>query len=154
MNKHFVAVSLLMWTGAALAQTGTACLFSPAELSATLGHTPGAGVASTDRLGTLLCKYTIKDAKLRGFSVHIRAKCDQRKFEIHAKMKQSTSGKSNTPLKGFGDDAYFSPDGSATARVGTQCVELSGFRRGAKRALTAADAEPLLALAVARVGKR
>lgn len=149
-----MAVSLLMWTGAAFAQAGTACLFSPAELSATLGHTPEAGVASMDRLGTQMCKYTIKNAKLRGFSVHIKTKCDQRKFEIHAKMKQSTSGKANTPLKGFGDDAYFSPDGSAAVRAGTQCIELSGLRSGAKRAVTAADAEPLLALAVSRSGKR
>lgn len=154
MKQHLVAISLLMGTGAAFAQSGTACIFSAAELSATLGHTPEAGVASQDRLGTQMCKYTIKNAKLRGFSVHIKAKCDQRKFEIHAKMKQSTSGKANTPLKGYGDDAYFSPDGSAAARVGTQCVELSGFRGGAKRAPIASDAEPLLALAVSRVGKR
>jgi hypothetical protein len=57
------------------------------------------------------------------------------------------------PLSGAGDAAYYSPGGTAAARVGSTCVELSGLRAGARRVITPAEAGQLLAVAVSRVGK-
>lgn len=153
MNKTLAAVLLGMWTGVALAQTGPACIYSPAELSAALGHTPLAGVGSKDRLGMSHCSYVGQDSPGRKFWVRINTKCDQQRFETHAKTVQSTSGKPNKPLNGIGDGAYFSPGGTAAVRVGAQCVELSGLRAGAKRVVTGADAGKLLTLAASRVAK-
>ena len=153
MNKKLWVVLMLTWSGAAFAQAGKACIFSPAELSATLGHTPEAGAAFKDMLGMQRCRYGMKNARGINFGVIVR-KCDQQRFEIHARMIQSTSGKANIPLNGIGDGAYFSPGGgSAAARVREQCIELSGLRAGAKRVVTKADAEKLLTLAVSRIGK-
>jgi hypothetical protein len=143
-----------MWAGAALSQTGTACLFSPAELSSTLGQTPEAGVASKDRLGMLLCQYKIANAAVRGFSVRINPKCDQQRFEGNARLRQSTSGKANTLLNGYGDAAYYSPDGSASIRVGKQCIELSGLRGGKNGVITEAEAKHFLELTVSRAGAK
>lgn len=151
MNKLLVTVFLGLGSCVAFAQTGPACIYSPAELSAALGHTPQAGVASKDRLGMQHCSYVGKDSPGRKFWVRINGKCDQQRFETHAKTVQSTSGKPNKPLSGMGDGAYFSPGGTAAVRVGSQCVELSGLRTGAKRVVTEADAAKLLALATSRV---
>ncbi len=153
MNKLMVAVSLWMLGGMAWAESGPACLYTPADLSAALGHTPQEGVASKDGLGMQLCRYVGKDSPNRKFSVRIKTKCDQQRFEIHAKTMQSISGKANKPLSGIGDGAYFSPGGTAAMRLGAQCVELSGLRVGAKRVLTDADAGQLLSLAATRLGK-
>jgi len=153
MNKLTVAVALWMSVGFAWAGTGPACLYSPAELSAALGHTPQEGVASQDRLGMPLCRYVGKDSPNRKFSVRIVNRCDQQLFDTHAKTMQSTSGKANKPLSGIGDGAYFSSGGTAAMRMGAQCIELSGLRVGAKRVVTETDAGKLLSLAATRVGK-
>jgi len=153
MNKLVVAFSLWMLGGLAWAESGPACLYAPADLSAALGHTPHEGVASKDRLGMQLCRYLGKDSPNRKFSVRINTRCDQQQFEGHAKTMQSTSGKTNKPLNGIGDGAYFSPGGTAAVRLGGQCVELSGLRAGAKRVLTDADAGQLLSLAAALLRK-
>jgi hypothetical protein len=154
MKKILLAISLLMWTGVAFSQVGTACIFSPAELGTTLGKTPEAGVASKDRLGILHCQYKIKNKSEKGFSVLISSRCDQSKFESKVKLNQSMSGKSVTLLKGYGDGAYFSPTGLAAVRVGTQCIELSGIRSaGTNRPIVEADAAPLLKLTVSRFKK-
>jgi len=152
MKKILLATSLLMWTGLAFSQVETACIFSPAELSTTLGHTPEAGVASKDRLGILHCQYKLKNKSEKSFSVLINSKCDQKKFEGNVRLKQSMSGKPVTLLKGYGDSAYFSPTGSAAVRVGTQCIELGGIRNaGTNRPITERDAEKLLKLTVSRI---
>ena len=154
MKKILLATSLLMWTGVAFSQVETACIFSPAELSTTLGYTPEAGVASKDMLGILRCQYKIKNKSEKGFSVLINSRCDQNKFEGSAKVKQSMSGKSVTLLNGYGDGAYFSPTGSASVRVGTQCIELGGIRNaGTNRPITETDVEKLLKLTVSRFKK-
>lgn len=154
MKKILLATSLLMFTGVAYSQAETACIFSPAELSTTLGKTPEAGVASKDRLGILHCQYKIKNKSEKGFSVLINSRCDQKRFEGNIKLKQSMSGKSVTLLKGYGDGAYFSPTGSAAVRVGTQCIELDGIRNaGTNRPITEADAATLLKLTVSRFKK-
>lgn len=152
MKKIVLATSLLMWTGVAYSQVETACIFSPAELSATLGKTPEAGVATKDRLGILHCQYKIKNKAEKGFSVLINSRCDQKRFENNIRLKQSMSGKSVTLLKGYGDGAYFSATGSAAVRVGTQCIELGGIRNaGTNRPITVEDAGPLLKLTVSRI---
>ena len=146
-----ILVSLLMVTssGAALAQADASCLFKPAELAAALGQTPDTVVAKTDPSGTS-CSYRV--GKSPAFSARVVAKCDQARFDSHAKLMQSTSGKPNNPLAGIGDGAYFSPGGTAAARVGGRCIQLSGLRAGARREVTADDAAKLLGLAVTRVG--
>jgi hypothetical protein len=151
MNKFLLVVLLGLGFKLAMAQTGPACIYSPAELSAALGHTPQAGVGSKDRLGSQHCSYVGKDSPGRKFWVHVKPKCDQQRFETHAKTMQSTSGKPNKPLSGVGDGAYFSPGGTAAVRVGAQCVELSGLRTGAMRVITEAEAAQLLTLAASRV---
>jgi len=153
MNKRLAAAVVCLWGGVALAQGGAACLYSPAELNAALGHTPLEGVASQDRQGMQLCRYVGKDSPNRKFSVRINTRCDQQRFETHARTMQSTSGKANKPLGGIGDGAYFSKGGTAAVRLGGQCVELSGLRAGARRVLTEADAGQLLTLAATRLRK-
>lgn len=154
MKNILLAASLLMWTGVAFSQVETACIFSPVELSATLGRTPEAGVASKDMLGILRCQYKLKNKAEKGFSVLINSRCDQKKFESKVKLKQSLSGKPVTLLKGYGDGAYFSPTGSAVVRVGMQCIELSGIRNaGSNRPITETDAATLLRLTVSRFKK-
>ena len=153
MKTMLAAMAMLIGTGTAFAQSGSACLFSPAELSATLGHTPEAGVESKDRLGTPSCRYGVKNAAGRYFSVRLVGKCDQKRFESHARTIQSMSGKANKPLEGIGDGAYYSPGGTAAARAGGQCVELSGLRAGAMQPVSEAGAGKLLALAASRAGK-
>ncbi len=102
----------------------------------------------------LHCRYGMQNAKGIYFSAYIQKKCSQTWFEGRVKLHQSMSGKTGTPINGIGDGASFSPGaGTALARVGAQCIELGGLRAGAKRVVTAADAEKLLALAVARIGK-
>jgi hypothetical protein len=156
MKTKILTVLMLLWSSTAFAQQpGTACFYAPAELTEFLGHTPGAGVASLDRFGMPHCKYAMQNAKGIYFYAYIRTKCNQAWFEGRVKLHQSTSGKPGTPLNGIGDGASFLPGaGTALARVGAQCIELSGLRAGAKRVVTAADAEKLLALAVARIGKQ
>ena len=101
------------------------------------------------------CRYAMQNAKGVFFYAHIRTKCTQAWFEGRVRLHQSMSGKTAKPLNGIGDGASSSPGaGTALARVGAQCIELSGLRAGAKRVVTAADAEKLLALAVARIGKQ
>ena len=153
MKTMLAAMAMFLGAGTAFAQAGSACLFSSAELSATLGHTPEAGVESKDRLGVPSCRYGVKNAALRSFHVRLVTKCNPQRFEQHAKTMQSTSGKTNKPLGGIGDGAYFSPGGTAAARVGGRCIELSGLRAGAMRVVTEADAGKLLALAASRLGK-
>lgn len=151
MKTILAAIAMLPGAGAAFAQTGSTCLYSPAELGVVLGHTPEAGEESKDRLGMPGCRYAMKGATGIYFYVRVRTKCDQKRFESHAKLMQSTSGKANRPLDGIGDGAYFSPGGTAAARMGGQCIELSGLRAGAKRVVTEADAAKLLALAASRL---
>jgi hypothetical protein len=153
MKTMLAALAMLCGAGTAFAQTGSACLFTPAELEATLGHTPEAGVNDKDRLGMSTCRYAMKGTRGIHFSVRIVTKCDQPRFEQHAKTMQSISGKANKPLGGIGDGAYFSPGGTAAARVGGQCVQFSGLNAGAQRGVSEADAGKLLALAASRLGK-
>jgi len=154
MKNILLATSLLICTGVAYSQAETACIFSPAELSSTLGKTPEAGVASIDMLGILHCQYKIKNKSEKGFSVLISSRCDQKKFESKVKLKQSISGKPVTLLSGYGDGAYFASTGPAAVRVGMQCIELGGIRNaGTYRPITEADAAPLLKLTVSRFKK-
>lgn len=153
MKPMLAALAMSFGAGTAFAQAGSACLFTPAELDGTLGHTPEAGVNEKDRLGMSTCRYAVKGARGLYFSVRIVAKCDEERFQQHARTMQSTSGKANKPLSGIGDGAYFSPGGTAAARVGAQCIQFSGLNAGAKRGVGEADAGKLLALAASRLGK-
>lgn len=153
MNKALLAMVAAIWSGAAGAQTGAVCLFTPAELAPFLGHTPKAGVTSASRQGSAGCQYGMEDAREAFFWVRIAEKCDCKSFEQQARTRQSVSGKTNRVFSGIGDAAYYSPGGSAAARAGTRCVELSGLRAGAKRVITEAEVQKLLALAVSRLGK-
>jgi hypothetical protein len=153
MKSILAALSMLLAAGAAFAESDSACLFSPAELAPTLGHTPEAGVDSRDRLGMAWCRYGMKDTPARHFTVRVDTKCDEPRFIQHAKTRQSTSGKANKPLSGIGDGAYFSPAGTAAVRVGGKCAELSGLSSGARKAVTEGDAGKLLTLAASRLGK-
>jgi hypothetical protein len=153
MNKPLLALVALIWSGAAAAQTGTACLFTPVELAPFLGHTPRAGVTSTNRQGSVGCQYGMEDAQGIFFWVRVADRCDRQGFQQQAKTRQSASGKTNRVFSGLGDDAYYSPGGSAAARVGSRCVELSGLRAGAKRVITEAEVRKLLTLAVSRLGR-
>jgi hypothetical protein len=95
----------------------------------------------------------MEDAKEAFFWVRLSEKCDRQAFQQQARTRQSVSGKTNVFFGGVGDEAYYSPGGSAAARVGARCVELSGLKAGAKRVITEAEVKKLLALAVARVGR-
>jgi len=152
MNKPMLALVAVIWSGAAAAQTGTACLFTPVELTPFLGHTPRAGVTSTSRQGSVGCQYGMADAQGIFFWVRVTEKCDRQAFQQQARTRQSASGKTNRIFGGVGDEAFYSPGGSATARVGARCVELSGLRAGSKRVITEAEVQKLLALAVSRLG--
>ena len=153
MKSAWLAAVLLLWSRPALAEPVTACLFAPVELSVTLGHTSKAGVSSTNGQGQPGCQYAMEGTTGIYFWVRIDPKCDQKRFESQARTRQSISGKTNVTLKGAGDAAYFSAGGTAAARAGSRCVELSGLRAGAKRVVTPSEAEKLLALAVTRVGR-
>lgn len=152
MKTTIAAMAMFLGSGAAFAQAGPACLYSPAELDAALGHTPQAGEESTDRLGMAHCRYAMKGVSGRYFSVRVVPKCDAKRFEAHAKTMQSTSGKANQPIEGIGDGAYYSPGGMAATRVGSRCIELSGLRAGAAKPVTAAELARLLTLAASRAG--
>ncbi len=153
MNKPLLALVAVVWSGAAVAQTGTACLFTPVELTPFLGHTPKAGVSSTNRQGSVGCQYGMEEAPGIFFWVRVTGKCDRQGFQQQARTRQSLSGKTNRVFNGIGDEAYYSPGGTAAARLGTRCVELSGLRAGAQRVITEPEVQKLLALAVSRLGR-
>jgi len=152
MKKALLVMVAVIWSGAAVAQPGAVCLFTPLELAPFLGHTPKAGVTSTNRQGAAGCQYGMEDAREAFFWVRISEKCDRQGFQQQARSRQSVSGKTNVYFSGVGDEAYYSPGGSAAARVGARCVELSGLKAGAKRVITEAEVKKLLALAVSRLG--
>ena len=153
MMKLLPVLLVTVWAGVASAQTGAVCLFTPAELAPYLGHTPKAGVPSTNRQGQASCQYGVEDAPDAYFWVRIDQKCDRQRFESQARTRQSVSGKANRVFTGVGDASYYSPGGSAAVRRGSKCVELSGLRAGAKRVITEAEVQKLLTVAASRLGK-
>lgn len=153
MNRTLLVFVIVACPGAAFAQAGNACLFTPAELAAPLGHTPNAGIDTADRQGTHVCRYGVSNAPGRHFSIRVEPKCDQSHFEQQARLRQSISGKANQPYAGIGDAAYYSPGGTAAVRAGARCIELSGLRAGAQRVLTEAEVGKLLGLAASRAGR-